>query len=188
MNKEIIILRGLPGSGKSRYARQLAQSFPEIFVRVSRYDIRIMLGIEGGLGTPDQEAIVTAIEKAQAQAALDQDKTPIIDAMNLNNRFVKEWFKMGKGRVSARPLEVQKSLPLRVRDEATRQRRRRHGISRIMTEHRIPVKLDGARVGWAEIDESGEGGTIYFDEESNCPPFGVTIKDLSIYVEQVESC
>lgn len=57
-----------------------------------------------------------------------------------------------------------------------------------MTEHRIPVKLDGARVGWAEIDESGEGGTIYFDEESNDPPFGVTIKDLSIYVEQVESC
>ena len=76
MNKEIIILRGLPGSGKSRYARQLAQSFPEIFVRVNRDDIRIMLGIEGGLGTPDQEAIVTAIEKAQAQAALDQDKTP----------------------------------------------------------------------------------------------------------------
>ena len=96
MNKEIIILRGLPGSGKSRYARQLAQSFPEIFVRVNRDDIRIMLGIEGGLGTPDQEAIVTAIEKAQAQAALDLDKTPIIDAMNLNNMFVKEWFKMGK--------------------------------------------------------------------------------------------
>jgi len=57
-----------------------------------------------------------------------------------------------------------------------------------MTEHRIPVTLNGERVGWAEIDDSGEGGTIYFDEESNCPPFGVTIKDLSIYVEQVESC
>lgn len=34
MNKEIIILRGLPGSGKSRYARQLAQSFPEIVLGV----------------------------------------------------------------------------------------------------------------------------------------------------------
>lgn len=95
MNKEIIVLRGLPGSGKSSWATGIARLFPATFARVSRDDIRIMLGIEGGLGAPDQEAIVTAIEKAQAQAIIDQDKTAIIDATNLSDRFVKEWFKMG---------------------------------------------------------------------------------------------
>ena len=95
MNKKILMTRGLPGSGKSTWAKRNARLFPNVFVRVSRDDIRIMLGITGGIGLPDQEAMVSAIEKAQAQAALDQGKTPIIDAMNLNNRFVKEWFKMG---------------------------------------------------------------------------------------------
>lgn len=89
---EIMVLRGLPGSGKSTLVRdKLLTSWR---VRVNRDDFRAAIGVTTGIGTPAQEAIVTAMEDAAIKAAIEADKVPIVDATNLNNKFVKRFFDM----------------------------------------------------------------------------------------------
>lgn len=90
----IIAYRGLPGSGKTTDAKRKVNLFPETYVRVSRDDIRAALGISGGIGTPDEENMVTAMEDAGIKAGLAAGKTVLVDATNLNPRFVKRFFDM----------------------------------------------------------------------------------------------
>lgn len=92
----LILTRGLPGSGKSTWATEWVRMDPDNRVRINRDDIRAMLGITTGIGTPTQEAQVSAIEKASAKAALETGADVVIDATNLNPRFVREWFKIGR--------------------------------------------------------------------------------------------
>lgn len=91
----ILLVRGIPASGKSTYAKQYVKDNPE-WVRVSRDDIRRMLFV-----TPDhsweQEKLVTAFEVQSVEAAIKGGKSVIIDAMNLRARYIREW-----GKVAAR--------------------------------------------------------------------------------------
>lgn len=93
----IHVFRGLPGSGKSTEAKKWVQAYPDV-VRVNRDDIRVALGITGGIGTPQMEEIVTKMENAAITAAVANGRDVIVDATNLNNRFVKRFFEMGKVR------------------------------------------------------------------------------------------
>lgn len=88
------ILRGIPGSGKSTFAKAWLAEDPENRVRVNRDGIRWTQGIRDGIGTNEQEKMVSAIEVATVKAGLDAGKDVIIDATNLNKRFVTPWFKI----------------------------------------------------------------------------------------------
>lgn len=92
---KLYLTRGLPGSGKSTIAKVWVEGNPEGRVRVNRDGIRWTQGIRGGVGTREQERVVSLIEKATAVAALEDGKDVIVDATNLNQRFVREWFKLG---------------------------------------------------------------------------------------------
>ena len=91
---KVVVLRGLPGSGKSTLAKAWVAADPENRVRVNRDAIRWTQGIREGVGTPAQEELVSAIEKATAQAGLDAGKDVIIDATNLTKQFSRQWFKL----------------------------------------------------------------------------------------------
>ncbi len=84
--QKLVITRGLPASGKSTWARAWVLEDPKTRVRVSRDDIRKMLG---PYWVPTREKLVTAIEDAMIYNALLFGYDTIVDATNLklNDRF-----------------------------------------------------------------------------------------------------
>lgn len=80
--KELIITRGLPGSGKTTFAKKWVEEDPKHRVRVNRDDIRRMLG---PYWLPSREDLVTEIEEQSVLSALDNNYSVIIDATNFKN-------------------------------------------------------------------------------------------------------
>lgn len=88
----IILTRGLPGSGKTTWAKITASDPDGNIVRVSRDDIRMqMFGKYHGV----DEDTVTSVENAMVRAALGAGKTVIIDAMHLQQRYINGWQRLG---------------------------------------------------------------------------------------------
>lgn len=91
-NQELLILRGLQGSGKTTFARKWVAEDPDWRFRVNRDDIRksgydMLWGLSRHM-----EENVSLSEVAQAEAALNAGLSVVIDATNLKARVVKEWY------------------------------------------------------------------------------------------------
>ena len=84
---KLIILKGLPGSGKSTYARKLALASPNDLIVVNRDNIRSMLG---KYWVPSREALVSTIEYSIIYEALNSGYEVIVDATNLNPKTIKK--------------------------------------------------------------------------------------------------
>ena len=92
--QSMYIVRGLPATGKSTFAKQFVLDNPDC-VRVSRDDIRRMLFTEPN-HTWGQEKVVTELEKHAVEQALSSGKSVIIDAMHLRDKYIKAWLKVAK--------------------------------------------------------------------------------------------
>lgn len=102
---ELRIYRGLPGSGKTTRAREdgalpvpyhTAQGpADQMLVKATthilagRDHIRRALGIEGGVGTPEEENVVTQIQTRVIRQGLQMGKVVHVDDMNLREQYVK---------------------------------------------------------------------------------------------------
>lgn len=83
---KVTAMRGLPGSGKSTKARQIASETGAVVV--SRDDLRkAFYGTYTGL-TQDDENFITAVENAAIERALDAGKDVVVDAMHLKKRYL----------------------------------------------------------------------------------------------------
>ena len=78
---KLLVLVGIPGSGKSTYARKLVKGSSDKWVIVNRDDIRDMLG---DYWIPSRENLVTDIEDDMIQESLRHGYNVIIDATNIN--------------------------------------------------------------------------------------------------------
>lgn len=78
-NLELLILRGLPASGKTTFARDWVNEDPKNRVRVNRDDIRRMLG---PYWVPSREKLVTSIENQSISSALDKGYSVVSDSTN----------------------------------------------------------------------------------------------------------
>lgn len=87
----IILMRGLQGSGKTKWARAYVNTWANT-VRVNRDDIRMQLF---GKYTDVDEEVVTEVETAMVRAALRAGQHVVIDAMHLQQRYVNRWQRMG---------------------------------------------------------------------------------------------
>ena len=85
----LIITRGLPGSGKTTYARTLQ---PRV-VRVNRDDLRRMLH-GGRVLTQWAEWQVTISQRAQVEALLRHGTDVCVDDTNLRARTVRDWARL----------------------------------------------------------------------------------------------
>ena len=89
---KILILKGLPGSGKTTFAREFCSQNKD-WVRVNRDDLRNM---RGEYWAPKQENMITEWEQQCVLTALMIGKNVIIDATNLNQKYLeatKKWLK-----------------------------------------------------------------------------------------------
>lgn len=88
----VVLLRGVPGSGKTTASLQLMNDFPDQFVRVNRDDIRMMMFGEYHFTGDDantKEKAVTQVEHSLIKSAIKAGKRPLVDATNLNRQSVK---------------------------------------------------------------------------------------------------
>jgi len=91
-NQELVILRGLQGSGKTTFAHAWVAEDPDWRFRVNRDDIRkSAYNMYWGL-SHHMEGTISLAEVAQSEAALNAGMSVIIDATNLRARTVKDWY------------------------------------------------------------------------------------------------
>lgn len=90
---KIILMQGLPGSGKSTRAEQIVKEHGNAF-RVGRDQLRTMLHFGDWSGK--KEAITKTVQTAVAKSLLDQGKVPIIDDTNIQPSRIAEWKRFAK--------------------------------------------------------------------------------------------
>jgi predicted kinase len=78
----VIIMKGLPGSGKSTYAKQLVALNPDLYKRINRDDLRGMF--DGGHFSESNEKFVRKVRDMLILKALEEGKSVIVDDTNLS--------------------------------------------------------------------------------------------------------
>lgn len=89
--QKIILTRGIPGSGKTTYARKWVAEDPDWRIRINRDDLRFQIAAKYHGLSRHQEETVTLLQKAQARAAIDAKLSAIVDDTNLRASTVREW-------------------------------------------------------------------------------------------------
>ncbi len=89
---EMIILQGLPGSGKSTWAREFVTGKKD-WVIVNRDSLRNM---RGDYWITEQEGLITQWEDFCVKSAIEKELNVIVDATNLNDKILKKWFDLCK--------------------------------------------------------------------------------------------
>lgn len=90
---KLLILQGIPASGKSTFARKWVEENPKTRVVVNRDSIRRMLG---AYWVPSREKLVDRIEEYMIKEALLQEYDVCVDATNLNPKTTKKLEQIGK--------------------------------------------------------------------------------------------
>lgn len=83
----IIVLTGVPASGKSTWAKEYASNHLDTVI-VSRDEIR---EATGKYWVPDRENYISEVEEFQIRSAIKNNLNVIIDATNLNSKTVEKW-------------------------------------------------------------------------------------------------
>lgn len=92
----MLILRGIPCSGKSTFAKAWVAEDPDNRVRVNRDNLRWTLGIKEGVGTHAQETEVTYLQNVMIERAFKQGKDVVVDNTNLRAKNVKDLLKLAQ--------------------------------------------------------------------------------------------
>jgi predicted kinase len=90
----IYCMRGLPGSGKTTVAKDLADICNA--VRVSRDDIRQTLFNRSGVLNPQAEKEISSMEHHLAEDALDNGYSVIVDNLNLRTKYLQAWYDLAQ--------------------------------------------------------------------------------------------
>lgn len=85
--RKIVITRGIPGSGKSTWAKKWVKEDPEHRIRFNRDDMRNMMG---PYWVPAREVFLTSIYFSFLEDAMLCNYDIVIDNMNLNKETIRE--------------------------------------------------------------------------------------------------
>ena len=93
--KKVIITKGLPGSGKSTWAKKLIDKNPNQYKRINKDDLRAML--DNSKHSKDAEKFVLKIRNQIMLMALEEGKHVIIDDTNLHPKHERTMRELTKG-------------------------------------------------------------------------------------------
>lgn len=127
---KVEMLVGIPGSGKSTYAKQVVSKAPNDWVRVNNDDLRAMMN--GSVWSADYEKMITDARNYLIRDALKRGKNVIIDNLNLNKRHFDDVCKIAKS-VNADIQVFEKVFYIEF-DEAVARNAARTGAARVPDE------------------------------------------------------
>lgn len=125
---EIVILKGLPASGKTTYARNFVEENTD-YIRVNRDDIRTM---SGKYWVPQREKYINDLEQFSVEAAIKRNYNVILDATNLNEK-VRFWVDEIAARHNCNVQELFFNVPLE--ECITRDKNRKKPVGRAVIEN-----------------------------------------------------
>lgn len=92
--QKIILMVGIPGSGKSTWAKTKIAADPDNWCRINNDDIRAMMN--DSVWSKEYEGLITETRNFMIREALKRGKNVIIDNLNLNKRHFDEAVKIAK--------------------------------------------------------------------------------------------
>ncbi len=113
--KKVIMMRGLPGSGKSTYAKKLVAEAPNTYKRINRDDLRAMF--DNAHFSKGNEKFVKQVRDVLIVKCLEEGKHVIVDDTNLSatnetrvRQLVQEFNKKHNDTVQVEVVEVNTPL------------------------------------------------------------------------------
>lgn len=97
--RKILVLRGLPASGKTTFAKALLENEPNVWKRINRDEMREML--DSSVHSPDNERFVLTLRDWLIRSSIKAGRNVIVDDTNLAPIHLK------KIRAIAQMLEVE---------------------------------------------------------------------------------
>jgi predicted kinase len=96
--KKVKLTRGIPGSGKSTWAKEQLHKYPGRYKRINRDALRLMFDDEQF--NPKREKFITIMEKQLILSALEEGFHVIVDDCNLNPKYVNQFKELVKGKAT----------------------------------------------------------------------------------------
>lgn len=125
--QKVEVLVGIPGSGKSTYAKQVVAKDPSNWARVNNDDLRAMLN--GSVWSFEYEKMITDARNYLIRDALKRGKNVIIDNLNINSRHFKDTCEIAKS-INA-DIQVYEKVFYIELDEALERNAKREGAARV---------------------------------------------------------
>lgn len=161
---KVEMLVGIPGSGKSTYAKQVVAKDPSNWVRVNNDDLRAMMN--GSVWSADYEKMVTDARNYLIRDALKRGKNVIIDNLNLNRRHFDDVCKIAKS-VNTDVQVYEKAFYIEL-DEALERNAKREGAARVPDD---VIKKWWKESGKAQFKFFKPRVEIYKENKGNAPAF-----------------
>ena len=178
----LIVLRGLPGSGKSTYGEANARA-AETIVTLSRDSLRDMLHPAGHSGVLSgmEESVISDTLRAMAVRLLGEGRVVIVDATNLRDKYVREWFTLAHSRGHTFGVEDFRATPLEtcLENNARRERQVPEKVIRDMHKRFIAgrdLAGDNARIAREVL-----AGTGAKPELEQAPEYDLALPDAYIW-------
>lgn len=153
--RTIMVLRGLPGCGKSTFARELAKKEPDRWKRVNRDDLRSLF--DDGRFSKENEEFVKAAQDKLVLMALGDGYDVILDNTHLVPMTVKKVHRLAEGFGDVKVIEKCFNVPI---SECLQRNSQREGRAR------VPDKVINDMARGAGLDRSKK----LVDKEAYYPP------------------
>jgi predicted kinase len=124
---KVEMLVGIPGSGKSTYAKQVISKDPSNWARINNDDLRAMLN--GSVWSADYEKFISETRNYLIRDALKRGKNVIVDNLNLNRRHFDDVCGIAKS-VNIDVQVFEKAFYIEL-DEAMERNAKREGAARV---------------------------------------------------------
>ena len=125
--RKVIVMKGLPGSGKSTFAKKIIDENPESYKRINRDDLRAMF--DNGATTNSNEKFVKKVRDVLIVKALEEGKSLVIDDTNLSEtnlrritQLVSEYNKKFDENVVVEVQEMDTSMEICIARDALRKK------------------------------------------------------------------